>query len=59
MGLIVPALNDEARLLGSISATSHGLPALVAAVAECQTHFPGMVNSVRPWHMCLDDVPYI
>lgn len=59
MELVVPALNDEARLLGDISSKSHNLPALVAAVAECQSHFPGMVRSATPWRMCLDDVPYI
>jgi hypothetical protein len=59
MALVTGALNDEVKLLGSVSSTSHNLPALVAAVAECQKQFPDMIKSTRPWPMCLDTVPYI
>lgn len=59
MALVVPALNDESKLFGSISSSSHNLPALVAAVAECQKQFPDMITSRSPWPMCLDNVPYI
>ena len=59
MSLVVPALNNETRLLADLSHKTHDLPALVAAVAECQTHFPDMIASPQPWRMCLDDVPYI
>ena len=59
---VVPALNNGTRLLdtGGLSSKTHNLPALVAAVAECQKHFGAeMVLTTRPWKMCLDDVPYI
>ena len=59
---VVPALNNGTQLLdgGGISHTTHNLPALVAAVAECQKQFgTEMVLTTRPWKMCLDDVPYI
>ncbi len=42
-----------------LSRNTHNLPALVSAVAECQTQFPAMIKSVRPWTMCLDSTPYI
>ena len=60
--LIVPTLNNATRLLdtGGLSRHTHVLPALVAAVAECQARFGAdMVRTTRPWKMCLDDVPYI
>eukprot|EP00041_Stephanoeca_diplocostata_P005893 m.70808 g.70808 ORF g.70808 m.70808 type:complete len:401 (-) comp16059_c0_seq8:1282-2484(-) len=60
MKLVTGVLNDESKVLGpSVSSQSHALPALVAAVAECQKHFPDMVKTTRPWPMCLDAVPYI
>lgn len=59
MALVTDALNNETTFFGKVSRTSHDLPALVSAVAECQKHWPTMIKSVRPWKMCLDDIPYI
>jgi len=59
MALVTETLNNKTTLLGSVSRTSHILPALVSSVAECQKHWPEMIKSVRKWKMCLDDVPYI
>eukprot|EP00039_Didymoeca_costata_P033249 m.41520 g.41520 ORF g.41520 m.41520 type:complete len:393 (+) comp9774_c0_seq2:31-1209(+) len=58
---VTAALNSETVLLDKkgVSSSSHNLPALVACVAECGKWFPDMVKTVRPWKMCLDDVPYI
>lgn len=59
MSLVVGALTNEKKLLGKVSSSTHNLPALVSAVAECQKHWPEMIHTDRPWKMCLDDVPYI
>jgi len=59
MAITTNALTDESILFGHLSSSSHLLPGLVSAVAECQTHFPNMIKSIKPWKMCLDQVPYI
>ena len=51
MALVTAALNDKRALLGAGSAVgkiTHGLPALVGAVAECGKQFPAMIKTTRP-----------
>ena len=45
-------LNDAAFVLANYSATSHGLPNVVAAAAECAQTFPDDVRTDRPWRCC-------
>ena len=48
----VPLLNDAAAVLDARAAWSvntHSLMAPLAAVAECQRAFPGLVRTTRPW----------
>lgn len=62
MALVTAALNDESQIIGqhsSVGKTTHNLPALIGAVAECSEQFPDMIETTRPWKACLDFVPYI
>ena len=59
MAITTEALTNERLFFGDISETSHTLPALVSAVAECQRYWPEMITTTKPWKMCLDEVPYI
>jgi len=60
MAITTRALTDQGTFFGPVvSGISHTLPALVSAVAECQMQFPEMIKTVKPWKMCLNNVPYI
>ena len=45
-------LNDGIKVLGKFSKDSHGLPNVVANVAECSQTFPSLVKTRRPWRCC-------
>jgi len=45
-------LNDADAMMREYGNTSHALPNIVAAVAECAQLFPQMVKTRRPWSCC-------
>lgn len=54
-------LNDPARILppSPLYADSHGLNGALEAIAECASHFPGLVRTRRPWVASLDAAPFM
>ena len=45
-------LNDARFVMANFGATSHDLPNVVAAAAECARAFPADVKTDRPWTCC-------
>jgi hypothetical protein len=51
-------LNDR-RFFFSRYTNSHILPGALAAIAECQKFYPGLVKTTRPWIQTLDKACFI
>lgn len=51
-------LNDREFLFSNYR-DSHRLPGALAAIAECQLHYPEMVLTERPWRQTLDSACWI
>jgi len=52
LDMAVPQLNDPEVVLGKYAQTSHDLPNVVAAVAECARAFPELVRTNWTWDCC-------
>lgn len=50
--IAVPQLSNSTRLFSTYATSSHILPNVVAAVAECAQTFPNLVRTTRPWSCC-------
>lgn len=54
LGIVVPQLTNATLIFHDslYAATSHNLPNVVAAVAQCAQTFPDLVKTTRPWSCC-------
>lgn len=50
--IAVPQLSNSTRFFDTYATSSHILPNVVAAVAECAQTFPYLVRTIRPWSCC-------